>query len=146
MLNEHRHFYLYAKGHYKEDNIITDIAKLQADYCGLIDYKPAELFAYGVFHLIEIVIPHMKKEVHAKTIFNNLLDDNLWRIGAKVEDSMHIKYAKASLSLLAFLKVSEIDGELGEPNPKILPLSNNALLVKKQKSLKPEYRQCETKI
>jgi hypothetical protein len=59
---------------------------------------------------------------------------------------MHIKYAKASLSLLAFLKVSEIDGELGEPNPKILPLSNNALLVKKQKSLKPEYRQCETKI
>ena len=130
-MNKYRHFYLYAKGHYKTTLTLMDLKAIQGEWSGV---DPECLMKRDVAHLlIEIAYPHIAKSAYSFREFLKHVDPAyLWAFPAfvkEVGDNYDYQGAiiHSCLSALMATTVDEIDGDLGDPDPQILPISEARL-------------------
>lgn len=126
-----RHFYLYAKNHYQPNGVMNDLKVLMAKRCGMdLEYVQSK-------DIMEILLKLAHKTLRTSDAYNfadffqDILPRNWWKLGRAPntvnkecideEDLIQAICAKC-LSVLCNLKVVDIDIELGEPDPSILPL------------------------
>lgn len=114
--NPDRHFYLYAKDHYKTENLETDLIKIQAHKCA-VNVKSLSI-SHANISLLKLVHPHLK---HASQFLSFI--DSVVRLGG--EGGLQLAIAQICLAELAITKVKDIDFPLGEADPTILPISND---------------------
>lgn len=143
-MNEDRHFYLYAKGHYKKTNIIDDLVTIYSKIYGgdLIDETEKLKYISGI--LVNLVKHHMFK--YDNTFFEFIAEispENSYRTGyyhklnkfllEKNENLEEYNFDKAVIykcnSILLLTKVIDIPFELGEPDENILPLNNSWQII-----------------
>jgi hypothetical protein len=117
-LNDYRHFYLYAKGWYEETNVIDDLKKIACNYCGAEKIKTSDALNF-VIRLAYKAIQHSGNPEYVFEEFMWNVRNGILLQENKSEDE---RLAYACLELLMFELVSSIDGKLGEPDPKVLPL------------------------
>jgi hypothetical protein len=133
-----RHFYLYAKGHYKVStfamvdgkqrvsDIMTDLKTITAKRCGI----PLEcLNTSDVLEVLIIVCyPHISKfnEYTFREFLLDLSPENTWKVGGTVDEHIYVKMCRKLKSILALTRVVDIPFELGEPDPDVLPLKEKA--------------------
>lgn len=129
-MNEYRHFYLYAKHHYKHsDDIIEDLKHILGQYVGSdIKYLHATDIANK---LLEITGPHIRESQHHLEAFISDIfhQADLYR-GKLFGPQMPVETVdliRAMLSILEFTCVyddqKKVILELGEPDPKVLPIA-----------------------
>ena len=126
-MNPKRHFYLYAKHHYEDTWPLEDLRKIAADYSGVPENMITEKALW------EILIPEVWNQIknsgnplnHFKEFVYFLLEN------LRVESSL-----KRLMPILHMLQMAEVEhiGELGDPDPEILPLSNGELFNAKKKA------------
>jgi hypothetical protein len=110
-VNDRRHLYLYAKGHYIQSDIIQDLKTIVAKMCMMY---PEHVEKTDIIHwLLKEVYQHIKTEEDFFKFFS--LTYYSW--GNKID------IIRNSLSFLRFIRVKDIDIELGQPDPSVLPLS-----------------------
>lgn len=112
-LNADRHFYLYAKGHYQREDIVKDLIKLQANYCGMEEEYLHEKHVKE--HLVCLAYKHIKNEWQFID-FMAKVNNPFYFINDKGNGII-----KACLSVLMETTVDSIEGSLGEPDYAILP-------------------------
>jgi len=107
-MNNIRHLYLYAKGHYDISDKIDDLKII----VGVISW------VYPEFVTKEDIQIWLLKEVynylHTEDDFIRFLSDNMLYKRDLIDKC---------LSVLRFKDISDIDMELGKPDPNILPLN-----------------------
>ncbi len=110
-MNDRRHLYLYAKGHYEKNDIVKDLRVIVAKMCMMY---PEHVVEGDIAHwLLEEVYKHIK----TKDDFFRFFSLTYYSWGNKID------IIRNSLSFLKFIKVKDIDIELGQPDPHVLPLS-----------------------
>jgi len=121
-MNTYTHYYLYAKGHYEASSIVDDLIKIHADiyntpaeYCGVGDVK-RDLLRLAYFY----IKTHHDPESKLAEFVDLLHPDNAWKINA-ADMGFDLRLIKNCLSILRLVKVEGL--ELGQTNPKVLPLS-----------------------
>ncbi len=119
-MNSYRHFFLYAKGHYKQGDFIEDLGKLCTDYMGHDLHKPNDRI-----RILINTLDTLKKSISASALFNRVVDNGYeynipFDFGMKPV-SLEKAIIKSVLDILAHSKVDEIEGELGDPDFSILP-------------------------
>lgn len=126
-MNDLRHYYLYAKGHYEKDlYVLNDLCKIHAVWCGI---DPVHVDATLVAErLVKLAFSHMQKNDHSgyNSIWEFLCDlhpANRWKFGANELDFYWAAVIKKCLSIIRWVKVSDIPFDLGEPDPSLLPLA-----------------------
>lgn len=124
-LNTHRHWYLYCKGWYKRTDIVKDLAIIQSRWSGIDANHITE------YDVLSVVLTILHKHIKTKSDFfrfiNNSLEGNVKYVGGTSNDG-HIKRMLLSAkSIIAATHMSDIDGELGEPDFSILPKNENSL-------------------
>lgn len=138
-MNGDRHFYLYAKGHYKKTNIFDDLVTIYSKVYGMDLTNETEkvklTYVSGI--LVNLVKHHMFKYDNAFFEFiAEISPENSYRVGyyhklnkfllQKNENVEEYDFDKAVIhkcrSILSLTKVTDIPFELGEPDENILPL------------------------
>lgn len=119
-MNSHRHFFLYAKGHYKTGDLFEDLGKICDDYLGHNLHNNGDR--------IEILIGSLKFVKKAYTlekimseVFSQTHQWNAPFDFGKHEVSGTNVVVLATLNIMRHLTIHEIEGELGEPDYNILP-------------------------
>jgi hypothetical protein len=108
-----RHFYLYAKNHYQNRNMVEDLKTIMAKYSGL---KTEDVVTgYVVEKLLELAYYHINTQREFTTFVMSILE-------VPTNDTVY-GVIKACIVELAMTKVVDIPFELGEPDPEILPVS-----------------------
>ena len=126
-LHPKRHFYLYAKGHYKRsEDLLDDLKHIAAAYCGMSveQYRDSDLIILlgkEVFQYIknENVFIDMLKELHPDSLRSNFFMEG---------EPYIIRLMAQFLKFLVFAKIRDGDHviiNLGEADPEILPLSES---------------------
>lgn len=112
--NPNRHFYLYAKNHYQQDDMMEDLRTIMASYANIRSGSVRDW--YILEKLLGLVYLHIKSQrqfVEFVTMFFEVPTSSTLRA-----------MIKASLVVLMAAKVEDIYYELGEPDPAILPVTN----------------------
>ena len=127
MKNPNSHIYLYAKGWYKEANLVDDLKKLVGLRCSV---GPEYISEYDILSvLLSITWPHLLQsgnpELQFKEFVLGLEESQYWKLDMRGKWSFNKALIRMCLSALRFTKV--IDGEevfieLDDPDPSILPL------------------------
>lgn len=125
--NSLRHYYLYAKHHYYSSDIIEDLKKIHANWCGF-DSQLVDV-ADVVHKLLELVFVHINKDhVYGYRSFiefiNDISPDDNWKVGGQKGDDYWMRVIKKCLSILRLTKSSEFPFDIGLPDGNILPLKN----------------------
>ena len=124
-----RHIYLYAKGHYKESsNIFEDLQKIISYETGIdFEYASSKINVFEV--VVDLTVDQVKRFANPsywfKSFIYNIHPSHWWKIGMKdceYVDRVPEIIIRNCLSILRMTEISLINGELGEPNPEILPL------------------------
>ncbi len=124
--NPDRHYYLYAKHHYKDGGIINDLKKITANRCGLCEkYVTVEDIIIVLSIITDNHINKLSSFIHRLNDKRRFYD----------KDTTEISIIKTMLSILAYQEVKNIPIELGEADENILPLSQGA--KERQKEAKP---------
>lgn len=120
MDKSHRHFILYAKYHYQRNDVLSDLITLLSERCCMDrQYVKVE---YINSILLEIVYPLIEKRGNPIQAFKELIYEmNRSSIG------------EACLSFLTITPVKDFPFELGEADPRVLPLSPACIAALKQK-------------
>lgn len=131
-LNKHRHWFLYAKGHYKKnENILEDLKKIHSNhFCIDADYISKQNIAEFLIKLVEPIIDE-KIEGNTLTKFlTDLLPSEIWKCGyPRIDgcegDESILKYdfyLAIIYNCLSVLGTTDITycGNLGKPDYKIL--------------------------
>lgn len=111
-LNPYRHHFLYAKHWYKKsNNIFEDLKKIQENYCG----TPAEFLSDGL--IVEVIIELTYRSIKSENMKIRWIE--------KLAEAKH--RGEVIFECLCYLNSTprEIFGELGDPDPEILPLSKD---------------------
>jgi len=126
-MNSHRHFYLYAKGHYKKTDTLMDLKVIQGKWAGV---DPECLMKRDVAHLLlGIARPHIiRSEMSFRDFIKYLDPAYLWAFSAFVKEvgekyDYQMALIHCCLSFLQGTTIDEIDGDLGNPDPQILEIS-----------------------
>jgi hypothetical protein len=145
-LSCNRHIYLYAKGHYKRNNILDDLRILTGERCGA--YNPRTKTMYYIVELSDIlsVLGGIVGEwITDSRKFNEFVADmspeNSWRIGYETKSSRYLHshntkqecpeynywdaFAYACMKVLRFLSMSDIEakeGLIGAPDYDLFPM------------------------
>jgi len=130
-LNSYRHFFLYAKGWYKQTDLMEDLKKIQSHRCMVeAEYvKPEDLYR---------VLPKAVKGFFTGPDKFEHFTAWLWSVGkkdifAKEMHTLDEAFIRTCMSIMCDASVGEgkfssgslfIEGELGLPDPNVLPLSN----------------------
>jgi len=140
MLNRYRHFYLYAKGHYKKNDVMADLKKIASNYTAIdVEF----ISSNDIIRILTTEIWRLMDERLFSELISDISPDNIWKTNKFAQnetngesDSYNYVHAILSkyLSILSFVTVFEtIAGiettvlELGEPDENILPLNPRRL-------------------
>lgn len=129
-MSNKRHYYLYAKGWYKQSDLLTDLKKIQSIYCGL---APEHITTGDVLGILTgMAYPKLKESEHAFNDFISLiLPSNTWRtgvvlvenvVGSIPDEDIALCIIGACLNIMMKEDVKDIPFELGKPDPDVLPL------------------------
>jgi hypothetical protein len=133
--NSYRHFYLYAKGHYKKGDLLSDMKHLMAERCGLdekhmrigdiincLTGEVTKVFLNNRHndHLLERVIERLRP-IH---FLGASMDESDIPKGMSVTEFVDRRIINALLSEMMLTKVADIEGSLGIPSDDILPRAN----------------------
>ena len=116
-MNPDRHFYLYAKGHYKETDVVEDLKAVVSERSN-IDAKYVRVYEIAST-LLSLTRKHIS-EVGFERFMLDLAPENRWKIGAEEYDDYWTALFKNCLSVLRFVVPERMN--LGEPDPDVLPL------------------------
>ena len=151
VLNKYRHFYFHAKKWYTRTDPLQDLFKVHASYCG-IEPKDCEL-RYTASILLDIVTEYMTyNDFDTKTacnIFQKIISDAhpgvCWKVGYiylepgkpgsvmdqhKTSPEKYDYWLAVCMSCLSYIRFrpgNKIPGDLGEPDPKVLPITDEKL-------------------
>jgi hypothetical protein len=106
--NPHTHFYLYAKGWYKEEDIVKDLKVICANYSGI------ELKWISDADVFQVLYPVVWKEIQRT-------GNPEYFFGKFVVDVKEHGYLKAFMIILSLSLAVGLN--LGEPDYSILPKS-----------------------
>jgi len=135
--NSERHFYLYAKNHYKKTDTLEDLKKILGVWCGV---DPEHITKTDIVRkLLSIAHPHLKSESKFLDFIKYLEPDYLWAFPMYIKEAgSEYDFQRAvihgCLSILALTRVDEIDGSLGEADSNILPFSREHIENLEEKS------------
>ena len=127
---DYNHVYLYAKEHYKHNDLLKDLSIILAER----SWMPRDHY-YGAAHiantLTDLVFEEINRSGNPKHFFaefiNNIAPENVWKVGGQECNDHHVKVILACLSILSLSQVKDDEGntliELGEPDSSILPLA-----------------------
>lgn len=137
-LDEKRHLYLYAKGHYERDNIHSDLRKIVAR---IIWCNPEHVETENILYwLTTMAYSQMEKESRPTVdCFREFLADihpeNCWKVGYRhkaepfniehpedIEYDMETAIIYKCLSILRLTGLDKIPFELGTADMTLLPL------------------------
>jgi hypothetical protein len=121
MLNKYRHFYLYAKCHYKQTDIVEDLKKIAGNYTGS---SPESERVSDIMSILDDAMNDLFKNVpdSFKKFSQVFLRNTVEQRGFNCEiRSSHLAYIHTCMNIMGDAKVSEINGELGEDDYNILP-------------------------
>jgi hypothetical protein len=112
-----RHFYLYAKGHYKflnDDNLVEHLRLIQSDYAGIEakhihPTQVAELLLHTTYQ-------HLTTEYMFMEFMERIAQYRMGPWMGYSEKSITDLTIRACLNTLAFTEVKDIPGDLGESN------------------------------
>lgn len=134
-MNEYRHFFLYAKYHYEETDVLEDMKKIQANWSGC---EPEDIYPSDIISVLSKLA--YKYIIKHEYLFNEFIknidpDKDIWWTKKTDDRPQYMRTIEACLSVLRFRSVDEIEGSLGEADPNILPLSEGALERMKEREL-----------
>ena len=109
----YRHFYLYAKGHYHIGDIVEDLKQLVAERCCL------NLDMISKKDVICVLTNAVKDFVKFEKFIDKFFEPS-WMGGE--EESVEVRMFQTMLSSIRWVEIKDIPFELGEADPKILPL------------------------
>lgn len=116
-MNPNTHFYLYAKNHYKKQEIIQDLMLITANYAGIPNdlVRPSDVVTVlsGVVRQ-EIERGEIKEGMTLENVVEQIVSNNS-------KDDIYQNVCKALLTVLALARIKGLD--LGEPDPNILPIN-----------------------
>lgn len=135
-----RHFYLYAKGHYLETNILEDLKKIVAEYAGL---EPEHVRTGDIWILLSEEVFEILRDNRYNFLdfLDKIAPENNWQVGGRTnysilggrkitiaeDENYWTRMYRACLSVLRLSKVrcpeEGIFRNLGDPDPEILPLT-----------------------
>lgn len=135
MKNTDSHIYLYAKGHYKEGDLIEDLQKVFGERNAI---DPECVSAEGIMQmLLTMTQPHVNDSYHFRDFVVDLHPSNHWKFSSKSTYIFEHAVIRKCLSVLAMTRVLDGDKvliELDDPDPGILPLSKSAQAKSKELS------------
>lgn len=112
--NPNRHFYLYAKNHYQQDDYLEDLRTIMANYSNIQrELVQDRYIVEKLLRLVYLHIGHQQQFVKFVSSFFEVPTNSMLRA-----------VVKASLVVLMFTEVKDIYYELGEPDPAVLPVTN----------------------
>jgi len=142
MKNYDSHVLLYAKHHYQTGNLWEDLAKILAERNAL---DPNHITPQLIFeNIVHITLDYIK--INARQVANLLMDiqpSNWWMFSEKrsinVDISEYDFYKAAVIKCLSLLAITtvydKVTGEtlieIDDPDPSILPLSEQSIFNKK---------------
>lgn len=116
-----RHFYLYAKGHYKETNIIEDLKKIAGAYTG--SSPESERLSDIMSILTDIMNDRFKGVANSFDMFSSKFLQNTSDFDLKTWNttprSPQMAYIHTCLEIMGWHTPSNVE-ELGEPDYTIL--------------------------
>lgn len=136
MLNKHRHFFLYAKGHYQKKELIEDLKQIVANY------SMVETQYVTISGICSILLQAVKGFCTSPERFERFMQ---WQFDVQRKDIFgtevypaDIAFIKTCMSIMFdathagvdYPGALEIVGELGDPDPSILPLSRESTPAK----------------
>ncbi len=130
-INTYSHVYLYAKHWYKCTDVVADMKILISNRCGI---DPEYISAADcISQLVDLVWLSISRSGNPPYFFGEFVNDitirkNHWKVNGEPDDSDEVVVIKKCLSVLSTTLKSNIDGEFEEPDPKILPLTNEDIL------------------
>jgi hypothetical protein len=121
-MNPNTHIYLYAKGWYKQSNVIDDLKKILGNRSGI---EPKYITQKDILAvLLELSFQHIIKSGNPEhsfyTFATYILPEDAWKAGVKPGDSTIVALVKSCLSILCLTEVNGLD--LGKPDETLLPL------------------------
>ena len=131
-LADYNHLILYAKGWYHKGNVIEDVKKILGERCAIDRVSDENMWGMVASALIMYAKPQ-ELERYIVALFNPIYGesrhDDMTGVFVWFTDTCPLERAiRKALSVLGQLRVIGEDKNvilnLGEPNPKILPLSN----------------------
>lgn len=124
VMNSYRHFYLYAKHWYKRTDIVEDLKILIQNRSGIdaIHLNTNDILE-NLIDLVWLSISRSGNPSHffSEFVFDTAMPQEWWKFYGKEKDSQELITIKKCLSVMSLTNVSDIDGELGEPDFTILP-------------------------
>ncbi len=122
-----RHFFLYAKGHYRRRDVLEDVRALVADYTAMSSVQVSDNDVVTV--LCDIAIPYLLKSADPVRAIRKAICDlvETSRRECKVLDARDV--VSAMLVILGWARVREGEEEilhLGEPDFTLLPRPESA--------------------
>jgi len=138
-----RHFYLYAKHHYKaSDDVMADLKVIYDDFVGHDCGEERDIMHW----LLKLGYLHIKSERDFSEFMNDIHPMNAFRVGCSSpgfmqpsEDPYWTRVARAILSRLFNTTVNEIDFDLGEPDESLLPLRFKQEFIDEMNEIGFEY-------
>lgn len=122
MLNRHRHYFLYAKGHYLITDMFEDLKKIQCNYVGCdlnANITKGDIIRVTTHVITELVNKHLPLDhyVEALCYYGK---KNVSPFDTEYKDVPDAIIA-ANLGILRHATIHEIKGELGKIDENILP-------------------------
>lgn len=119
-MNPKTHYYLYAKGHYKETNLIEDLKTIQSNYCG---FKKIHISTQNIIDmLLPITYKAIQDTENPEYFFCEFVVDITNPIFIKqYNKDNNYKLIRGCLKILRFTKIADLN--LGKADKNILPLS-----------------------
>jgi hypothetical protein len=135
-INSYSHVYLYAKHWYKRTDVVADMKILIGKRCGIAPkHISTENCVEQLVDLVWLSISRSGNPIHffSEFVLDVTLRKNRWKFTDEPDDNDEVVVIKKCLSVLALTNKKDIDGEFEEPNPKILPLSDEGTLARFRK-------------
>lgn len=126
MDKSHRHIFLYAKRHYKQEDQTEDL-KIILGHRSNIDPEYISL-ADIISILIKLVWDYINSESQFIEFVLDVHLNNLWKFDHEYSEyDFDRALINKCLSVLSFQKIKDIPFDLGEPDPSILPLKSREI-------------------
>jgi len=128
-LDSNRHFYLYAKGHYKETDTIKDLSIILGEYCFQdLEYIRVSDILDKLLRLAYREFIKNSNEFKFMEFMKDILPQNNWKFMNDKAQNLEETMIHKCLSVLRFAIVTDKDKNvilnLGEADSSILPLSD----------------------
>jgi len=117
-MDNKRHLFLYAKGWYEHTDTLTDLKKIVGKIA-LLD--PEYVTERDVLHFLFVCTePYLSKDFQNRTV--QFMTD----VSTGYHLGLEMTPIEITLGVLSMTSREELEDELGDPDPNILPLSSGS--------------------